>query len=476
MQKIISTLFIILIFNIGIPAQVKYKIYKKRKYSRKDSLRGFLSKQRSCFDVHYYKLSVKVFPKKHFIEGSNKICFQVKSNTQKIQIDLFKNMEVSKILHKNKEVSYVREHNAIFINFPKELKKDSLESITVFYAGKPKTSLGTYHDHGFHWDRDEKYRHWIGISCEHTGASLWWPNKDHLSDEPDSMRIQLTVPSELKCISNGKLEKTIPEKEFTTYYWLINNPINNYNVSFYLGHYVEKTIEYKNTSGTHIIYVYALDYDEKHMDNYFRFVDAFFRFFESYFGEYPFWEDKVAILQSSYRGMEHQGCLAIGSDISTYFNWAYPIDVPWHSTLIHEIAHEWWGNSVSVSDMADAWIHEGFATYCELLFIEKVYGYQAYLNTLDKLKSFIKYSYPVVGNPDVNDNSFVNGDIYYRGALILHKLREKIGKKVFLGILLGFQLKYKKKTVNTEDFIDFVNTDTGGKYDTFLRDLLYKKR
>ena len=263
--------------------------------------------------------------------------------------------------------------------------------------------------------------------------------------------------------------------EESIHHWFIQNPIDNYNVSFYLGHYIKNTIPYEYSGEGREIDVYVLDYESKSIKNYFLYVPEMIAFFEGIYGEYPFWDDKFAIVQSSYRGMEHQGCLAIGRSL-TNDNWSYIFDIPWHSTLIHEIAHEWWGNSISVSDMSDAWLQEGLATYSEMLFIEAVYGYEAYEKSLANLKLYIEYTYPVVGNRDVNENTFSNGDIYYRGAWVIHKLREKIGKEDLFKVLFNFQQIHKKQTVTTQDFINTVNDITGSDYTKFLMDRLYKKR
>lgn len=473
-QRFLIVCFILL--SLNIQAQ-EYELKPRRIYSKQDRLRGELTIFRTCFDVHYYHLDLKINPKKQSIEGSNEIHFQVTSPTKKIQIDLFSNLKIDKIIWKDKELKYSHKNNAVFIDFPIDSEKNSLENINVCYHGKPKTSYELMMaNKGFFWSKDDKGRNWVAVSCEHLGASMWWPNKDHLSDEPDSTRISLTTPKELECISNGRLESIEKvDDEHSRHNWFVNNPINNYNVSFYLGHYVAKAFKYENSSGEHDIFIYALDYDEPFMVNYYAIVPTALKFYESLFGEYAFWNDKYAILQSPNPGMEHQSCLAIGPEIRTYNNWYYTAGTIWHSTLVHEMAHEWWGNSVSVSDMADAWIHEGFATYCEMLLIEELYGYDEYLKNIKWIKSSVLGYYPIVGNTGVNEDTFLGGDIYFRGAYVLHELREELGKQIFLGILMGFQHRYRKSNVTTQDFIDFVNEMTKKDYTTFLKDRLYKK-
>lgn len=478
-KQTLFLLFLIVSFPyfFTVDAQVveDYKIYKRKNYKRADSLRGALRPERTCFDVYYYDLTVRIPEKKGEIEGQNLIHFRIKEPTNRIQIDLFDNMEIGSITTlENTDLKYEREKNAIFIDFPNTLQVNDLQIVKIVYNGKPKINQGTYGDTGFHWDKDRQGRPWYGVTCEQVGASLWWPNKDHLSDEPDSMRIHLQVPSDLYCISNGILENSELVGQETIYHWFVQNPIDNYNVTFYLGNYIRTIIPYNYLDKEKEIEIYTLDYTSDRIEEYFLFVPEMIGFFEEVYGDYPFWNDKFAIVQSSYRGMEHQSCLAIGKSL-TISNWYYTYGIPWHSTLIHEIAHEWWGNSISISDMADAWLQEGLATYSEMLFIEAAYGIERYNASIEQLKKYIEYEYPVVGNRDVNDNTFSNGDIYQRGACIVHELREEIGKENLLKVLFTFQQTYKKKTVTTQDFINTVNEVTGNDYTKFLMDKLYKK-
>ena len=469
-----SILFSAFYTNVYAQKVSDYTVYKKWKYKKADSLRGKLGPERSCYDVFYYDLDVTIDIRKKRIQGKTEIHFLVKRNTKTIQIDLHKKMILDSIFYQGKQLTFRRLYDAVFVDFPESLTVNSKNTIDVYYQGKPKMSDDTRKGrHGFHWKRDDKNRPWIGVSCEHDGASMWWPNKDHLSDEPDSMRIHITAPYGLSCISNGILESKTPVNEsLIKHNWFVNNPINNYNVTFYLGHYTKAIIPYKDNT----IYIFALDHDEKYMQNYFQYVPHMVSFFEKTFGEYPFWNDKFAIIQSPYLGMEHQTCLAIGKEIGYWNNWYYSEGVNYHSTLIHEIAHEWWGNSVTISDMADAWLQEGFATYAEMLFIESISDKKTYEKSIERLKINIQRIYPIVGNRDVNDNTFINGDIYYRGAVVIHELRESINDyDTFVKILQTFQKRFKMKTVTTADFIEVVNEVTGKNYTKFLMDRLYKR-
>lgn len=471
------------IFFIALPASAQatsgYKIYKRKKYTTADSLRGALLPERTCYDVHYYNLSVEILPKQKLITGSNEIHFLVIQSTKIIQVDLFENMKINKILMDKHELTFKRKFNAVFIDFPDSLPINSLQKIQILYEGSPKIPQQNDGRHGFYWDKDLKGRTWIGLSCEGLGASFWLPNKDHLSDEPDSMRMHYTFPIELECISNGVLEKkdTLNSKQ-KVYHWFSKNPINNYNATFYLGHYASLTFPYKNASGEHEITTYFLDYEREKANTYFYKTPLFVKTFEELFGEYPFWNEKLSIVQSPYLGMEHQTCMAIGRnlEITEDENWAYAHQVPWASVLPHEIAHEWWGNAVSVKDMADIWLHEGFATYAELLLLEIAFGYDAYVEEVEKQRTFIRYAYPILGNLHINENMFSDSDVYHRGASILHELRVEINNTaLFLAIFKKFFLENRFKSVTTQDFINTVNQLTQKDYTKFLKDRLYKR-
>jgi aminopeptidase N len=431
---------------------------------RAKELRGALRPERTCFDVYYYNLFLKIKPDQKSIEGLNKIHFITTDTTSKIQIDLFENLNISSIKFKNQLIKFTREYDAVWVYFPIQLQKNDTTLIEVFYDGKPKSNFGDFGRHGFHWDIFDK-KPLVGVSCEQVGASLWWPNKDHLSDEPDSMRMHWIVPENVACISNGILENVTKSNRnigFLTYNWFVKNAINNYNVTVYLGNYKQFTHEYRSsvTGKIHELNYYYYSLDDKEALNYFAPVSQFLGFFEEIYGEYPYWNEKFAVVESNYSGMEHQTCLAIGSDLLNYKNWYYGVGVNFHSTLIHEIAHEWWGNSVSVADMADAWMNEGFATYSEMLFIEKLLGKNYY----HKMIQFLKYrqtNHALVGKRDINDDIISKGNIYMNGAIFLDKLRGNINDDViFFDILKTFQSKYKNKVITTKDFLEMVNLKT----------------
>ena len=472
--------FFLLLFTLSFSATFTPRISAQQKTGQKPEwkkasaikLRGALRPERTCFDVIYYSLHLKINPYRQRIGGHNEIWFKVIKPTQTIQIDLFRNMKIEKIVWQGKILKYKRRHNAVFIFFDQSLVPNSIQHIQFYYHGTP-TYVNMHYPKGIQWRNDLAGNPWVGVSCEHAGASIWWPNKDHLSDEPDSMRLHLTTPAHLGCIANGKLEKVdAPQNKYRTSHWFVNNPIDNYNVTFNIGNYDVGKYPYKGKD----IYCYYLAYDKKEAHAFFKFTPQIVQFFEAVFGEYPFWNDKFAVIQSPYAGMEHQGCLAIGSSLRNN-NWYYAHTYPWDATLVHEIAHEWWGNSVSVKDMADAWLQEGFATYAELMFIEFTHNYKMYINEVNEQVKRVNNQKPVVGPRDVNDNTFETGEIYRKGATILHLLRCTINRDdAFFDILKSFATKYKKKMVTTDDFIHWVNQKTKQNYTPFFKQWLYTNK
>ncbi len=452
---------------------------QSNKNKRSSALRGALRTERTCFDVFYYNLFLKINPDKKYISGHNKIHFTTTDTTSKIQIDLYENLALSKIIFRGQPIKFVREYDAVWVYFPTQLIKNGTFFIDVYYEGKPKSAdIENFQRHGFNWAQTLNGKHLVGVSCEYDGASLWYPNKDHLTDEPDSMRVHWTVPDNLQCISNGVLEnitKSTKEVGYLTHNWLIKNPINNYNVTVYLGDYKEIVDEYSSvvTGKKHKISYYYYDETLEKAVDYFAFTKQFLAFFEEIYGEYPFWNDKFAVLKSNYSGMEHQSCLAIGSPLRKY-NWYYTINVNYDCVLIHEIAHEWWGNSVSVGDMADVWMHEGFATYSEALFIERILGKTAYKRTIETMNAQTPLFFTLVGKKNVNVNMFENNNIYMGGASFLDKLRTKINDdKIFFDILKSFQVKFRKKIITTADFLAMVNEKTKKDFTKFFEKEVY---
>ncbi|MCU0440145.1 MAG: M1 family metallopeptidase [Raineya sp.] len=452
-------------------------------------VKGGLLPERACFDVGYYDLHLTINPDEKTIKGHNVITFKVVKATKKIQIDLFKNLDIDSVVFENKKLSYERKFDAFFVDFPFELELNKNYSVAVYYGGKPRTNIGVRSTDGFHWKTYNKLP-LVGIACQIVGASVWYPCKEYLGDEPDSVRLHWTVPVQLQCISNGKLEKVenSPISGYKTSHWVVRNPINSYNITVYLGDYQKVSGAYINSSGRHSMEYYFLKKTDKSSKDaekekfYVQMGLSFVAFCEKTFGEYAFWNDKLAVVETVYDGMEHQSCVAVGSLRENPMGYVYANDVNLHGTLIHELAHEWWGNAVSSSDMGDMWLHEGFATYTEYLFIEQMYGKQTYEAEISKMYEnavsglggnvYKTQTDKVLAPRNVYSNYVfgMQGQIYWAGAHFLHALRKEINNDtVFFDILRTFYERYKKKTVLTENFLQIVNEKTNKDWTQYFK-------
>ncbi|MCG8700252.1 MAG: M1 family metallopeptidase [Bacteroidales bacterium] len=447
-------------------------------YSKADTLRGALRAERTCFDVTFYNLTVRVFPLKHTIQGYNAIHFKVLENTQTIQLDLFESMAIDSITYQEIKLDYTRDYNAVFVKFPGILQLGTWHKITVYYSGKPVIAPDPPWDGGLVWARDKRMRPWIGVACQHIGASLWWPLKDHLSDEPDSMQLNIETPKKHTIISNGTLRnKEFLPDNFQRWEWFVQYPINSYNTTFYLGNYVEITDSVKSGNKWLKCKYYALDYNEDIARDYFKQANEVIEFYSKLYGEFPFIKDGFGMVESPYEGMEHQTVIAYGDAYDNEATASFYVRKDYDYVIVHEVAHEWWGNSVSIDDMAEAWLHEGFATYSEFLFLEHKHGHQTYLEEVLNHEELIYNFWPLVENRDVNENSFASNDIYTKGAMVLHCLRGTINDdSLFFKILYDFNFENRYSVINSEDFIQTVNKMTGKNYKPFFKKYLYDNR
>lgn len=444
-------------------------------FSRKDSLRGALRPERS-YDVTHYDLHVSVQPEKRSISGYNIITYRGLAAYPEMQIDLFDNMKIKSIRAGSKELKWHREYNAVFIQYPLSEKKE--DKIRIDFEGQPIIANRAPWDGGFVWTEDELKNPWIGVACEGIGASLWWPNKDHLSDEPESMDIYVTVPKPLMAISNGHFVEEKPEgKKQTTWHWQVSYPINNYNVTLYIGKYASFTEDYKTSAGDAMtLRYYVLEPHLTIAKEHFKQTAQVLQSFDHYLGPYPFVKDGYALVEAPYLGMEHQSAIAYGNGFKRgYLGKRIPDDLNFDYIILHESAHEYWGNAVSCTDHADMWIHEGFATYMEALYVEYLKGKEAGLKYLEFLRPMILNQQPILGPKNVNfmDNP---SDIYYKGAWVLQTLRQSLtNDTLFFEILKDFYQQHKMGFATTKDFSDLVSKRSGRDYAPFLRQYLKYK-
>ncbi len=475
MKKII---FLFILFPFYIFAQKDF-YQNGYTYTKADTLRGQLSFSRTCFDVKRYDLDIKIDPKEKMIAGYVDMTFLAVEEFLTLQIDLFSNMDIDNVLRldNNQELETKRSFNAVFINMGERIPKGARKTIRIFYSGHPTIAKNAPWDGGFVWAKDGLDRDWIGVACEGDGASMWWPNKDHLSDEPDSMNISIAVPKELTCVSNGQFLGTEDmENDYTKYLWAVTYPINNYNVTVNIGHYEHFAEQYESEeAGKLDLDYYVLDYNLEKARKHFKQVKPTLSCFEHYFGPYPFWNDGYALVETPYLGMEHQGAIAYGNQyLRGYLGRGIPNDMNFDYIIVHETGHEYFGNSVSCNDHAEMWLHESFTTYMEALFVECTRGYEDAIRYLNYQRGNIRNQEPIIGPMDVNWTKWKSSDHYYKGAWILSTLRHAINNDdLWFRILKEFHVKYRIQNVDSEAFFEFVNEKTEKDFDAFFEQYLY---
>tara|TARA_X000000368_G_scaffold18369_1_gene14540 strand:+ start:18039 stop:19706 length:1668 start_codon:yes stop_codon:yes gene_type:complete len=446
--------------------------------TRNNYLMGFLNEYRSSYDVTYYDINIDFDIEQKSIDGFVTIKAKSLDEIDALQVDLAKNLNIQKITYQDSPVKYYREEDAVMVYFNQTIDKDTLFDFTIHYNGIPQSADNPPWAGGFTWSKDKNDRDWVAVSCEGEGARIWWPNKDHISEEPDSVRMVFTVPSDLMSIANGQLRSVVEkENNKTTYEWFVNNPINNYNISVQIGNYVAVQDTFIKENTTHYMNHYVLDYNKEVAQNYFPQSKEVIRFYEKYFGDYQWWDDGYKLIEVPYLGMEHQSAVTYGNGFSIYngvrsSSWGmYGVIDP---LIIHESGHEWFGNSVTAIDPTHIWIHEGLQVYTEALYFEdKFNSYEVSVDYLKSIKSRIQNKIPIVGPEDENYWA-LNGDTYMKGAWVMHTLRSAINNDaIWFGILKEFMVENAKSHVSTEDFFNKVKEKTGTDYTYFSEQYFY---
>lgn len=475
MKLIYSYLFVLLLLPFGSAAQL---MTTKESFGRADSLRGTLTFLRSCYDVNYYHLKVRLDISKRYISGSNEFRFTAKDDFLRLQLDLFSHFDVEKIEYKGLSLNFKREFNAVFVDFPETIRKGSSGSFTVYYSGKPIVAKKAPWDGGFVFSTDSAGKPWVSTAVQGLGASSWWPNKDHLSDEPDSMLISVSVPGELKNVSNGRLRQVIKEKDgHKRYDWFVENPINNYSVAMNVGDYVHFRDTYNGEKGPLSLDYWVLPANlEKAKRHFAMNVKPMLKSFEYWFGPYPFYKDGYKLIETPYLGMEHQSAVAYGNG---YQNGYLGKDLSgsgwgskWDFIIVHETGHEWFGNNITCRDIADMWIHESFTSYSEGLYVESLFGKKAGQEYIAGTRKIIENKTPIIGQFDVNKEG--SGDMYSKGSNILHTVRTIINDdRKWRMILRGLNKEFFHQTVTGEQVINYMSRHAGVDLRPIFRQYLY---
>ncbi|HTQ62936.1 MAG TPA: M1 family metallopeptidase [Candidatus Solibacter sp.] len=435
-----------------------------------DILRGAYGPYRANNDLLYYHLDIRVDPEKKFISGKNTIRFKMLQDGTRIQLDLQQPLQVDKILLGKTDLKYSREFGAVFVDFPETLRSGHTYSIDFYYSGNPREQ-GRFGGFSFH--KDPEGHPWIFTACEGIGASVWWPNKDQWRDEVQSMEISVSIPNDLVDVSNGKfLGKTDLGDGYTRWDWLVHYPINNYDVSLNVGNYVH----FSDKLGDLALDFYVLPEDLEKAKKQFVQAKGMLEAFQHYFGPYPFKKDGYKLIEVPYSGMEHQSAVTYGNHFANGYlerDWTgVGISTKFDFIIIHESAHEWFGNAVTAADSSDMWIHEGWATYLECLYVEYMYGHDDYLKYVNAYKSKVKNQVPIIAERGVNAEP--PQDMYFKGALFLNTLRSVVNDdRRWFKLIHDYFQHFKYKNIMTEDVVQFFNQQTGMNltpiYNQYLR-------
>jgi len=447
--------------------------------TKADSLRGSITPQRAWWDVVYYDLNVTIQPQDSAITGYNNITYRVEKAPRQMQIDLQDPLQIDQVKQNGKSLSFHRVKNSYtyMINVPSGLKKDSLYTLSVYYHGRPKVAKNPPWDGGFIWAQDSLGNNWVATANQGLGASVWWPNKDHQTAEPDSMSINITVPDPIVNVSNGRLRDTTHhDNGMTTWSWFVSNPINNYNVAVNAGNYVNFTETFDGKKGPLDLSYWVLKQDLDKAKKQFQQAKPMMRCFEDWFGPYPFYEDSFKLVQTPHLGMEHQSAVAYGNGFKNGYmgedlsgtGWG----LKWDFIIIHESGHEWWGNNITAKDIADMWVHEGFTSYSESIYTECRFGKEAGAEYSRGLRSRIQNKTTITGKYGLNNEG--SGDMYYKAHNMLHMIRQIVDNdSTWKHILQGLQNEFHHQTVTADQVERYIIEHSGKDLDDVFDQYLH---
>lgn len=443
---------------------------RQERLQRASVLRGEYGRYRANNDLLYYHLDIRIDPEAKTIRGKTQIRFQMLEDDQRIQLDLYANLAVDRIVWRDQELAFERELNAVFVDFPEKLRTGETHEIDFYYSGSPEQT-GRFG--GFTFGKDPQGRPWIYTACQGEGASIWWPNKDQLRDEVESMDLSIEIPQGLKNVSNGRFQGTEDLGDgFTRWRYHVSYPINNYCVSVNIGHYEQ----FGEKLGDLTLDYYVLPEDLEAAKIQFAQVRPMMEAFIHYFGEYPFPRDGYKLIQVPYTGMEHQSAVTYGNGFRNGYggrDWTgVGVSLKFDFIIVHETGHEWFGNAVSCADVADMWIQEGWTTYLECMYVEHVFGYEDALRYTNGYRSKIANRQPIITQRGVHQEP--SQDMYFKGALFLHTLRGiRNDDQAWWALTKEIYDTFKYRNIMSEDLIELFSQRYGREmqpiFDQYLR-------
>lgn len=445
-------------------------------FTRQDTLRGSITAERAWWDLNYYDLQVTVEPDQKYISGQNTVRYKVLEEHDVLQIDLQEPLAITAVAQDGVQLDYEREGAVYFIKLKKVQRPGMFNELSITYNGNPQEAKRAPWDGGFSWSTDADGNPFVATSCQGLGASIWWPNKDHMYDEVDSMRIALKVPKPLVAVANGRLRNVTEIEGQRVFEWFVDNPINNYGVNANIADYVHFTKVYQGEKGSLDLSYYVLPQNLEKAKEQFKQVPLMLAAFEHWFGPYPFYEDSFKLVEVPYLGMEHQSSITYGNQYQNGYlgrdlsgtGWGLKFDF----IIIHESGHEWFANNITYKDIADMWIHESFTAYSENLYLDYHFGKEAAAAYVIGTRSNIQNDIPIIGPYHVNQKG--SGDMYYKGANMLHTLRTWIGDDAqWRSILRGLNRTFYHQTVTTEQIEEYLSKESklplGPFFDQYLR-------
>jgi aminopeptidase N len=432
--------------------------------TRADTLRGAITPERAWWDVTFYDLHVTLDPADSTVRGWSGITYRVTGKPSAMQIDLQQPLGIDSVVQDGRRVSYRREGNAFFLALSGQ-RKGTSRTVTVHYSGRPRVAQRPPWDGGLIWARDADGHPWIATACQELGASVWWPTKDTQADEPDSQRVALTVPDSLRAVANGRLRGVeAGPAGWTTYEWFVANPINNYDVAASVGNYAHFEDAYDGEGGRLTMDFWPIAGNLEAARIQWRQARPMLQCFEHWYGPYPWYRDGYQIVESPHLGMEHQSAVAYGNGYANGYRGTDLSGTGWGLTwdfiVIHESAHEWFGNSITTADIADMWVHEGFAHYSESLFTECRFGKAAGAAYARGTRKRVQNDRPVVGPYGVNERG--SDDMYYKGGNMLHTIRQVIDNdSIWRATLRGLNSTFRHQVVTGKDVQDYISRRSG---------------